>query len=1108
MGSESRDERLKKFEKSQIKTPQQQTEALQKAQAEIGSLTNERQALLRQQQAALAGYQQQLGSLQGQATALSAATAQQPQVNVAQQARAMNAQTQAILQRYGVNPRKPQAGGTKTVQQRPITKSAVSGAGTTNIRTENKTTYNTKTINSVQVVQPQGNSQIAIQKPNIQIAKPAIQLRNQLSQQIQAQNQQYEQTKKNYLRSDISLRKGADMMMRKIDAASKRFAENMNPQKLAASSIDSTKVIMMMAVAYLGTRLIGPISRRIDKLYYWFTGETPEGGDNKEKGGYNKHMGFFDRLKAMVDTNKDDSLASKIIGFFKDGFEDIKGYLELVFQDRAKAIASIKGPGEREGWFDWSVGGIKYLPAYLADVFKALVGGTGGLAKSETRKQTKEIENEAKEEVLKNKGLPSESILNGAEKDGIGGLATKAGYLSNQYMMQLTEGGVVRNEHTHYITGEKYYDYSIAQIQQQHEMVRKNVTNPLGDGNTFISTDYAYQLGGDQINIFEDDRTKKFVSRKKLKSISLLPFKLLQFSGKDWKTNDILVKMLNWVKISTHASLLNIPIAVIDSIIESAKGVDTEERKRRRKAYQDIYKSLVKLLNEKAKKGEEKGWQKEERSVDQYDNSFFNAISGGYYYQFEVYFFPAEEENEVKSSVDNLIKAILEKHKITDNNIFGLAKYGQEVKDVTRIDKGLYDVIKEVYDIKEFNTADKNANKYFESMANANYKWRTGVVNEQGQKVYDYAGNTQQVFTDKGRLNEAQVQIDPEWDFEKEKEKLWMTREQDRGELYTSALNKAKGIASDISNSVVNLRTDDNIEKSAEALNNVAEYLSKSLGIPKDAAIGIVSNLWAESGVNPIALGDDGTSLGIAQWHYKKGIQEIIKNIEDVSGIKLKTIDKGKSIKVDTDDPSWEKLKEFAKDNQNYQSLLINQLDILANHLKNANPSSDYGKLYQQLRRSNNPISAEDAAQKFVEWFEKPEDPEGDIRKRRDYASQIKRYLDHNYKEEEPKKEEPKKEEEDEETTWLANQTEEVANPLGSNFQPQVPSYTATQKNDVKIPMAAPKEEETKEQVAEEVTKSPSASQNVANLVQGGNQINNVSVVNNQVDSEYNSLSI
>lgn len=1095
MGLESRDERLKKFEKSQIKTPQQQTEVLQKAQAEIGSLTNERQALLRQQQSTLMGYQQQLGALQGQATALSSAVPQQPQVNAAQQAKAMNAQTQAILQKYGVNPRKPQVGGSKVVQSKPTFKSTVAGAGTTNIRTENKTIYNTRTTNNVQVVQPQGNSQITIQRPNIQIAKPAIQLRNQISQQIQAQNQQYEQTKKGFIRSDISLRKGADMMMRKIDSASKRFAENMNPQKLAASSTDSTKVLMMLALAYVGTKLIGPISRRIDKLYFWFTGDTTEGGE-KSEGGYNQHMGFFDRLKAMVDTKKDDSLASKIIGFFKDGFEDIKGYLELVFQDRAKAIAAVKGPGDREGWFDGSVGGFKYLPAYIADVFKALVGGTSGLAKSETRQQTKKIENEAKEEVLKNKGLPAESILNGAEKDGIGGLATKAGYLSNQYMMQLTEGGVVRNEHTHYITGEKYYDYSIAQIQQQHEMVRKNVSNPLGDGNTFVATEYAYQLGGNQINIFEDDRTKNLVSRKKLKSISLLPFKLLQFSNKDWKTNDILVKMLNWIKVPTHAALLQLPRAIIDIIIDSAKGEDTEEKKRRRKAYQDIYKGLVKLLNEKAKKGEEKGWQKEERGVNQYDNSFFNAITGGYYYQFEVYFFPAEEENEVKSSVDNLIKSILNKHKITDNNIFGLAKYGQETKDITKIDKELYNVIKEVYDIKEFNLADKNAVEYYKSIANANYKKHAGIVDENGQSHYFNEGSTQKVFTDSGRINEAQVQVNPKWDFNKEKEKFWMTREQNRGELYSNFLNRVNGITSDVSNAVVNFRTDDNIEKSAQVLNNVTEYLSKSLGIPKDAAIGIVSNLWAESGINPLALGDNNSSLGIAQWHYKKGIQQVIKSIEDISGIRLKTKDEGDLIRIDTDDPSWRSLKEFAKNDANYQKLLFSQLDLITKHLKEAKESSDYGKLYQQLRRSNNPISAEDAAQKFVELFEKPKNKEGEARRRREYASQIKRYLDYNFNKKESLESEEVLEEE--------QQTQEQVNYETMAMTEQVyPTSYQAQRHDVKIPYAVQNESlEEKPSSNENKTQQPTQ-HNVANVIQGGPQVNNVSVINNQTNSEY-----
>ena len=522
MGLENREQRLKKFEKAPIKTPQQQTEALQKAQAEIGGLTNERQALLKQQQSALLGYQQQLGALQNQANSLSTTPPlQQSQVNVAQQTKMMNAQTQAILQKYGVNPRKPQVGENKIVQQKPIIKTTVSGKGTTNIKTENKAIYNTKTTNNIQVVQPQGNPQINIQRPTIQVSQPAIQLRNKISQQIQSQNQQYERSKKSFLKTDISLRKGADMMMRKIDAASKRFAENMNPQKLAESSINSTKVLMWLAIAYIGSKLIGPISRRIDKLYYWFTGEPPEGEEGKSDK-YNEHLSFFDRLKALVDTKKDDSLASKIINFFKDGFKDIKSYLELVFQDRAKAIASVKGLQEREKWFDGSVGGLKYFPAYIADIFTALVGGTAGQAKAETRKQTKEIEEKAKEQLLNNKDIPSGGI--------VGDKAAR-----NQYMLQLTEGGVAQNATKTYGVSHNTGTYSIAMIQQQHDLVRKNASNPIGNGSSIVTTEYAYALGGEKVNIFNDERTKKYAKRVRLKSFDLLSFKLLQLSEKDYK---------------------------------------------------------------------------------------------------------------------------------------------------------------------------------------------------------------------------------------------------------------------------------------------------------------------------------------------------------------------------------------------------------------------------------------------------------------------------------------------------------------------------------------------------------------------------------------------
>lgn len=44
----------------------------------------------------------------------------------------------------------------------------------------------------------------------------------------------------------------------------------------------------------------------------------------------------------------------------------------------------------------------------------------------------------------------------------------------------------------------------------------------------------------------------------------------------------------------------------------------------------------------------------------------------------------------------------------------------------------------------------------------------------------------------------------------------------------------------------------------------------QNLGLPAGAAAGIVGNLVVESNVNPGAVGDNGTSYGIAQWHNER----------------------------------------------------------------------------------------------------------------------------------------------------------------------------------------------------------------------------------------------
>jgi LysM repeat protein len=53
------------------------------------------------------------------------------------------------------------------------------------------------------------------------------------------------------------------------------------------------------------------------------------------------------------------------------------------------------------------------------------------------------------------------------------------------------------------------------------------------------------------------------------------------------------------------------------------------------------------------------------------------------------------------------------------------------------------------------------------------------------------------------------------------------------------------------------------------ASQTIAFFMSK--GLTRAQAAGIAGNLLYESGFNPSAVGDGGTSFGVAQWHYGRG---------------------------------------------------------------------------------------------------------------------------------------------------------------------------------------------------------------------------------------------
>lgn len=109
----------------------------------------------------------------------------------------------------------------------------------------------------------------------------------------------------------------------------------------------------------------------------------------------------------------------------------------------------------------------------------------------------------------------------------------------------------------------------------------------------------------------------------------------------------------------------------------------------------------------------------------------------------------------------------------------------------------------------------------------------------------------------------------------------------------------------------------------------IAKYLM-SLGYTKANASGIAGNLFVESSYNPLAVGDNGTSFGLAQWHKSR----------------------------------WEKLNQWAKQNNKNPNTFKGQIDYLDWELKNTEK-----RAYQKLIESKTPY---ESAYNFAKYFERP----------------------------------------------------------------------------------------------------------------------------------------
>ena len=295
----------------------------------------------------------------------------------------MNQPTQAILQKYGISPI-------------PNPPQAVSG--NTQVKNINSNTVNNQVDNKIIVVQPQ----VPVTQPEVQVKDTQGEnLRNWISNQFKAQQQKFQEASDFLKRYGERITEGVQKVTKTVTRATERFAENMNPQKLSKSMVDSKKVLIMMALAILATKFIGPLSRRLDKFYNWFTGDVGKG-----------IKGFVERIKdafSLGDDNKG------FLGTFRDGIKHglslLKGYLKLAVDDRVRALSELKN----QDLENTSLFSITDIPALIAKTFAALIGGSKALSYIKIKSAGRKLKKKIIEEVWQSK---SSDIKNNFDKFG------------------------------------------------------------------------------------------------------------------------------------------------------------------------------------------------------------------------------------------------------------------------------------------------------------------------------------------------------------------------------------------------------------------------------------------------------------------------------------------------------------------------------------------------------------------------------------------------------------------------------------------------------------------------------------------------------------------
>ena len=212
-----------------------------RAREELQGIEAERAQNLERQKVEMNSRRQQVNTMReaaligasGMAGATAAAT-QAPVAAVRQQAANMNAQTQALLKKYGINPSQKQVSARTTKSN-----SQQQTAGPNNIRTVNNTTTNNNTRNEIKIVQPQ----IPIRQQTIPMRAPdnngkgseLNKFKAWLDSSFAKQQNDYDIRQKEYRKREWNLARNSSKLFQKLSESTKSLGEKMDPRRMGSS---------------------------------------------------------------------------------------------------------------------------------------------------------------------------------------------------------------------------------------------------------------------------------------------------------------------------------------------------------------------------------------------------------------------------------------------------------------------------------------------------------------------------------------------------------------------------------------------------------------------------------------------------------------------------------------------------------------------------------------------------------------------------------------------------------------------------------------------------------------------------------------------------------